>query len=155
MHRLGLDVHDVGSYVGQGRSRELAPGMVLTVEPGLYIFRDIEFDAPIYEDPPREDLDDALWQSICEVVVDAFEGEGKYNGTKELDEVVLGWRFLARIGLSFVVFAPDDVSRSDLDKYITALSRAYLDEVDDARFPDLEGVADLILDVEPTWYDDE
>ena len=36
-HWLGLDVHDVGDYVVDGRSRALEPGMVLTVEPGLYI----------------------------------------------------------------------------------------------------------------------
>jgi Xaa-Pro aminopeptidase len=35
-HWLGLDVHDPGDYVRDGRSRELAAGMVLTVEPGLY-----------------------------------------------------------------------------------------------------------------------
>ncbi len=36
-HWLGLDVHDVGLYVdGKGESRALEPGMVLTVEPGLY-----------------------------------------------------------------------------------------------------------------------
>ncbi len=36
-HWLGLDVHDCGLYVaGQGESRPLEPGMVLTVEPGLY-----------------------------------------------------------------------------------------------------------------------
>ena len=40
-HWLGLDVHDVGVY-GQDRSRELAPGMVLTVEPGLYIAPDAD-----------------------------------------------------------------------------------------------------------------
>ncbi len=36
-HWLGLDVHDVGEYQIDGHSRELEPGMVLTVEPGLYI----------------------------------------------------------------------------------------------------------------------
>ncbi|HYO46988.1 MAG TPA: aminopeptidase P N-terminal domain-containing protein [Gemmatimonadota bacterium] len=39
-HWLGLDVHDVGSYAQpgvQGTSRVLRPGMVLTVEPGVYI----------------------------------------------------------------------------------------------------------------------
>lgn len=44
-HWLGLDVHDVGSYVAGGSSRVLEPGMVLTVEPGLYISADDE-DAP-------------------------------------------------------------------------------------------------------------
>lgn len=36
-HWLGLDVHDVGGYRDGERSIELRPGMVLTVEPGLYI----------------------------------------------------------------------------------------------------------------------
>jgi Xaa-Pro aminopeptidase len=36
-HWLGMDVHDVGDYRVGGRSRMLEPGMVLTVEPGLYI----------------------------------------------------------------------------------------------------------------------
>jgi Xaa-Pro aminopeptidase len=35
-HWLGMDVHDVGSYRNGKRWRELEPGMVLTVEPGLY-----------------------------------------------------------------------------------------------------------------------
>ena len=36
-HWLGLDVHDCGLYVdAKGESLPLAPGMVLTVEPGLY-----------------------------------------------------------------------------------------------------------------------
>jgi Xaa-Pro aminopeptidase len=36
-HWLGMDVHDVGDYKVDGHWRELEPGMVLTVEPGLYI----------------------------------------------------------------------------------------------------------------------
>ncbi len=40
-HWLGLDVHDVGVY-GQDRSRILEPGMVLTIEPGLYIAPDAD-----------------------------------------------------------------------------------------------------------------
>jgi Xaa-Pro aminopeptidase len=36
-HWLGLDVHDPGDYKRAGKWRALAPGMVLTVEPGLYI----------------------------------------------------------------------------------------------------------------------
>lgn len=36
-HWLGLDVHDAGDYKRSGNWRPLAPGMVLTVEPGLYI----------------------------------------------------------------------------------------------------------------------
>jgi len=37
-HWLGLDTHDVGQYtLGNGQWRPFEPGMVLTVEPGLYI----------------------------------------------------------------------------------------------------------------------
>lgn len=39
-HWLGLDVHDVGDYGGAQRDRPLEAGMVLTVEPGLYIAPD-------------------------------------------------------------------------------------------------------------------
>ncbi|MFC3394212.1 Xaa-Pro aminopeptidase [Brenneria rubrifaciens] len=39
-HWLGLDVHDVGDYGCSDRGRPLEPGMVLTVEPGLYISPD-------------------------------------------------------------------------------------------------------------------
>jgi Xaa-Pro aminopeptidase len=35
-HWLGMDVHDVGKYRLGDKSRTLEPGMVLTVEPGLY-----------------------------------------------------------------------------------------------------------------------
>lgn len=40
-HWLGLDVHDVGEY-GEERSRTLEVGMVITVEPGLYISEDAD-----------------------------------------------------------------------------------------------------------------
>ncbi len=39
-HWLGLDVHDVGRYRQQGQPRALQRGMVLTIEPGLYIAED-------------------------------------------------------------------------------------------------------------------
>jgi Xaa-Pro aminopeptidase len=35
-HYLGMDVHDVGRYFEAGRPRPLEPGVVITVEPGLY-----------------------------------------------------------------------------------------------------------------------
>jgi Xaa-Pro aminopeptidase len=45
-HWLGLDVHDVGPYrEPDGEPVVLRPGMVLTVEPGLYIPEDAE-DVP-------------------------------------------------------------------------------------------------------------
>jgi len=39
-HWLGLDVHDVGAYFKDGDSRALEPGMVLTIEPGIYVAED-------------------------------------------------------------------------------------------------------------------
>ncbi|MEZ5530466.1 MAG: Xaa-Pro aminopeptidase [Porticoccaceae bacterium] len=39
-HWLGMDVHDVGDYKVHDEWRVLEPGMVLTVEPGIYIGRD-------------------------------------------------------------------------------------------------------------------
>ncbi len=35
-HWLGMDVHDVGEYHVEGKPRALEPGMVFTIEPGLY-----------------------------------------------------------------------------------------------------------------------
>lgn len=39
-HWLGLDVHDVGNYDANGAPIKLKPGMVLTIEPGLYFAPD-------------------------------------------------------------------------------------------------------------------
>ncbi|WP_036138583.1 M24 family metallopeptidase, partial [Novilysobacter defluvii] len=36
-HWIGLDVHDVGEYRIDGESRLIEPGMVFTIEPGLYV----------------------------------------------------------------------------------------------------------------------
>ena len=45
-HWIGLDVHDVGDYRIDGAHRELEPGMVMTVEPGIYIAPDTKGVAP-------------------------------------------------------------------------------------------------------------
>lgn len=66
-HYLGLDVHDVGRYYHKEEARKLEPGMVMTVEPGIYIAADaegvpekykgigvrIEDDVLVTEDAPR------------------------------------------------------------------------------------------------------
>ena len=41
-HWLGMDVHDVGNYKRNGKWRDLEPGMVLTIEPGIYILDSLE-----------------------------------------------------------------------------------------------------------------
>lgn len=43
-HWLGLDVHDAGRYRDGEAYRALRPGMVMTVEPGLYIQPDLDCD---------------------------------------------------------------------------------------------------------------
>jgi Xaa-Pro aminopeptidase len=48
-HMLGIDVHDVGRYYFDKESRALEPGVVMTVEPGLYI-------SPDTKDIPRQYL---------------------------------------------------------------------------------------------------
>lgn len=51
-HWLGLDVHDAGAYRVHGRPTVLEPGMVLTVEPGIYIAADrpeVEFHLLEYD----------------------------------------------------------------------------------------------------------
>lgn len=47
-HWLGMDVHDVGKYKQGEDSRILEPGMILTVEPGIYIAEDAEGVADRY-----------------------------------------------------------------------------------------------------------
>jgi Xaa-Pro aminopeptidase len=48
-HMLGIDVHDVGRYYYDQESRALEAGVVMTVEPGLYI-------APNTKDIPEQYL---------------------------------------------------------------------------------------------------
>jgi Xaa-Pro aminopeptidase len=66
-HWLGLDVHDVGAYKENGSWRVLRPGMVLTVEPGLYI-------------SPKLEQVDSRWKGIgvrieddIHVTIDGYE----------------------------------------------------------------------------------
>jgi Xaa-Pro aminopeptidase len=44
-HMIGIDVHDVGRYYFGQESRALEPGVVMTVEPGIYISPDTK-DVP-------------------------------------------------------------------------------------------------------------
>ena len=41
-HYLGLDVHDAGAYHLEGQPRPVEPGIVMTVEPGIYVAEDAE-----------------------------------------------------------------------------------------------------------------
>ncbi|GAB1262864.1 Xaa-Pro aminopeptidase [Aurantivibrio plasticivorans] len=50
-HWLGMDVHDVGDYKVGGEWRVLEPGMVMTVEPGIYV-------------SPNDETVEARWRGI-------------------------------------------------------------------------------------------
>lgn len=66
-HWLGLDVHDVGSYTMDGQSRPLVPGMVLTVEPGIYIA------------PDQADVDKRWWGIGIRIEDDVLVTEKGYE----------------------------------------------------------------------------
>jgi Xaa-Pro aminopeptidase len=79
-HWLGMDVHDVGAYYVDGKPRALEPGMVLTVEPGIYIAKDYDKVPPAWRgigvrieddilvtDGPPQNLTAAIPKSVLEV----------------------------------------------------------------------------------------
>ena len=67
-HWLGLDVHDAGEYKRDGDWRLLAPGNVLTVEPGLYIRPADDVPATFHNIGIRIEDDVAVTASGCEVL---------------------------------------------------------------------------------------
>jgi len=67
-HWLGLDVHDAGEYKRAGAWRTLAPGMVLTVEPGMYIRAADDVPAPLRNIGIRIEDDVAVTQDGCEIL---------------------------------------------------------------------------------------
>ena len=82
-HFLGLDVHDAGRYYLDQKattSRPFAPGMVLTVEPGLYI-------------PPNDKSAPSKYRGIGIRIEDDIlvKADGNHNLTskvpKEIDEI--------------------------------------------------------------------
>jgi len=75
-HWLGLDVHDAGLYQVKGQSMKLAPGMVLTVEPGAYI-------------RPAENVPEAFWNIGVRIEDDVLvTSSGVENLTAEAPKTV-------------------------------------------------------------------
>lgn len=68
-HWLGLDVHDVGEYKIDDQWRSFEPGMVTTVEPGLYLSRGIPGLDPKWFDIGVRIEDDVLVTNIGNEVI--------------------------------------------------------------------------------------
>jgi Xaa-Pro aminopeptidase len=67
-HWLGLDVHDAGEYKRSGAWRALVPGMMLTVEPGLYIRADDDVPEALRNIGIRIEDDVRVADNGCEVL---------------------------------------------------------------------------------------
>ncbi|TMQ05254.1 MAG: M24 family metallopeptidase [Deltaproteobacteria bacterium] len=74
-HWLGLDVHDVGAYTRDGKPRPLEPGMVITVEPGLYIAAAADAPAELRGIGVRIEDDVVITADGCEVLTAACPKE--------------------------------------------------------------------------------
>jgi len=78
-HWLGLDVHDVGDYKIDGEWRTLKPGMVLTVEPGIYVTPSDEIDKKWWNIGIRIEDDVLITENANKVLTESL--------VKEIDEI--------------------------------------------------------------------
>ncbi len=83
-HWLGMDVHDVGDYRagerhdaqgGERPWRPLVPGMVLTVEPGIYVRRDSGAPEAFWDIGVRIEDDVVVGESGCAILSDGVPKE--------------------------------------------------------------------------------
>ena len=82
-HWLGLDVHDAGEYKLDGEWRPLAPGMTLTVEPGLYIRPADDVPEALHNLGIRIEDDALVTEKGCEILT-----EGAPKGVAEIEEAM-------------------------------------------------------------------
>lgn len=122
---------------------------------GLYIFVEDDFDDPIYADPNPQELDEDAWVAGCEAVQDALDEEGELQGVRAVGEALVAWRLLPRSEISFLAIVTDDVKPPSLQTYLGLLAKRYMDEVEDPRNPERDGVADVVIDVIPPWEEED
>lgn len=70
-HWLGLDVHDSGPYKINGESRPLEAGMVLTIEPGLYLGENPNLDRRWWNIGVRIEDDVLVTTNGCDILTQA------------------------------------------------------------------------------------
>jgi Xaa-Pro aminopeptidase len=83
-HWLGMDVHDVGRYKVANEWRPMAPGIVQTIEPGLYIAEDCDSVAPHWRGIGVRIEDDVL---VTESGYDVLS-KGAPKEIAEIEEIV-------------------------------------------------------------------
>ena len=69
-HWMGMDVHDVGSYKLNDKPRPIQPGMVFTVEPGIYIAAANNVDKKWWNIGVRIEDDVLITENGCDVLSD-------------------------------------------------------------------------------------
>ena len=104
-HWLGLDVHDVGDYKVDNDWRVLEPGMVLTVEPGLYIGKNPHVDKKWWDIGIRIEDDVRVTRNGHEVLT------ARAPKTVEAIEALMQTGLSAREALSTAQVAAKTVSR--------------------------------------------
>ena len=79
-HWLGLDVHDAGDYKAGDDWLALAPGMALTVEPGLYVRPGINVPERLHNIGVRIEDDVFVTATGCEVYTSAPKTVAEIEG---------------------------------------------------------------------------
>ena len=79
LHWLGMDVHDVGNYNIEDSPRRFEEGMVMTVEPGIYIRGDAKIDMKFHNIGIRIEDDVLITKNGPEVLTGSL--------VKEIDDI--------------------------------------------------------------------
>jgi predicted pyridoxine 5'-phosphate oxidase superfamily flavin-nucleotide-binding protein len=120
----------------------------------LLITVDEDLEAPLYGDPPLDELPEGVASRLSELATDIFDGEVARRGATVVDEHRIAWKMTPRVGVLFLCAVTAEVEEQDLKAYLDELTELYMDEVDDPRNPERDGLEDLLVDVIPPWEDE-